>query len=78
MLTHKAEITPRLPMRTGTLYAKLFLAASASVCSAMSQREQDEGASGKIILFVVFGVFPVLFMLLVFFFGPMLGLQFGA
>jgi len=34
--------------------------------------------SGKIILFVVLGVFPVIFMLIVFIFGPMLGLRFGA
>jgi len=34
--------------------------------------------SGKIILFVVLGVFPVIFMLIVLIFGPMLGLRFGA
>jgi len=46
--------------------------------SAMTKRERDDGASGKIILFLVFGIFPLVFMLLVFVFGPMLGLRFGA
>ena len=45
---------------------------------AMTKREKDDGASGKVILFLVFGVFPFVFMLLVFFFGPILGLRFGA
>jgi hypothetical protein len=45
---------------------------------AMTNYEKDDGASGKIILFFVFGVFPLVFMLLVFVFGPMLGLRFGA
>jgi hypothetical protein len=44
----------------------------------MTKREKDDGASGKVILFLVFGVFPLVFMLLVFFFGPILGLRFGA
>jgi hypothetical protein len=44
----------------------------------MTQRERDQGTSGKIILFVVLGVFPVIFMLMVFLLGPMLGLRFGA
>jgi hypothetical protein len=44
----------------------------------MTQRERDQGTSGKIILFVVLGVFPVLFLLMVFLLGPMLGLRFGA
>jgi hypothetical protein len=44
----------------------------------MTQRERDKGTSGKIILFVVLGVFPVIFLLLVFLLGPMLGLRFGA
>jgi hypothetical protein len=45
---------------------------------AMTKRETEGGASGKVILFLVFGVFPLLFMLLVFVFGPLLGLSFGA
>jgi len=44
----------------------------------MSGREHQEGVSGKIILFIVLGVFPVIFMLIVLIFGPMLGLRFGA
>lgn len=43
----------------------------------MTRRERD-GTSGKIILFIVLGVFPAIFMLIVLLFGPMLGLQFGA
>jgi hypothetical protein len=43
----------------------------------MSRREQQEGVSGKIILFIVLGVFPAIFMLIVLIFGPMLGLRFG-
>ncbi len=46
--------------------------------SAMARREREEGASGKIILFIVLGVFPAIFMLIVLLFGPMLGLRFGA
>jgi hypothetical protein len=45
---------------------------------AMTKPEKDDGASGKVILFLVVGVFPLVFMLLVFVFGPMLGLRFGA
>jgi hypothetical protein len=48
------------------------------VSSAMARREEEEGTSGKIILFVVLGVFPAIFMLIVLLFGPMLGLRFGA
>jgi hypothetical protein len=48
------------------------------VSSAMARREKEEGTSGKIILFVVLGVFPAIFMLIVLLFGPMLGLRFGA
>ena len=44
----------------------------------MTQKERDQGTSGKLILFVVLGVFPVIFLLMVFLFGPMLGLRFGA
>jgi len=44
----------------------------------MTESQRDEGTSGKIILFVVLGVFPAIFLLLVFLFGPMLGLKFGA
>jgi len=44
----------------------------------MTRRERDEGTSGKIILFIVLGVFPAIFMLIVLLFGPMLGLRFGA
>jgi len=44
----------------------------------MSRRERQEGVSGKIILFIVLGVFPAIFMLIVLLFGPMLGLRFGA
>jgi hypothetical protein len=44
----------------------------------MTQREREEGASGKIILFIVLGVFPAIFMLIVLLLGPMLGLRFGA
>ena len=44
----------------------------------MSLRERQEGVSGKIILFIVLGVFPAIFMLIVLLFGPMLGLRFGA
>ncbi len=44
----------------------------------MVRREREEGASGKIILFIVLGVFPAIFMLIVLLFGPMLGLRFGA
>ncbi len=45
---------------------------------AMAQREHQDGVSGKIILFIVLGVFPAIFMLIVLLFGPMLGLRFGA
>jgi hypothetical protein len=44
----------------------------------MSRREHQEGVSGKIILFIVLGVFPAIFILIVLIFGPMLGLRFGA
>jgi hypothetical protein len=44
----------------------------------MARREREEGTSGKVILFIVLGVFPAIFMLIVFLFGPMLGLRFGA
>lgn len=43
----------------------------------MARRERKEGTSGKIILFIVLGVFPAIFMLIVVLFGPMLGLRFG-
>ncbi|HEV2119184.1 MAG TPA: hypothetical protein VGS11_03610 [Candidatus Bathyarchaeia archaeon] len=38
----------------------------------------EEGTSGKVILFLVLGVFPAIFMLIVLVLGPMLGLRFGA
>jgi hypothetical protein len=44
----------------------------------MSQRNHEEGASGKMILLIVLGVFPAIFMLIVLLLGPMLGLRFGA
>ena len=44
----------------------------------MARRDREEGASGKIILFIVLGVFPAIFMLIVLLLGPMLGLRFGA
>ena len=44
----------------------------------MARREREEGTSGKIILLLVLGVFPAIFMLIVLLFGPMLGLRFGA
>jgi len=44
----------------------------------MARREREEGASGKIILFIVLGIFPAIFMLIVLLLGPMLGLRFGA
>lgn len=44
----------------------------------MSSRKQNEGTSGKIILLLVLGVFPAIFMLIVLLLGPMLGLRFGA
>ena len=47
-------------------------------CLRMTKRERNEGTSGKIILFVVLGVFPAIFLLLVFLLGPMLGLRLGA
>lgn len=43
----------------------------------MTKPEEDNGTSGKVVLFLVFGVFPLVFMLIVFVFGPMLGLRFG-
>lgn len=44
----------------------------------MVKREHQDGVSGKIILLIVLGVFPAIFMLIVLLFGPMLGLRFGA
>jgi len=44
----------------------------------MAPGEHQDGVSGKIILFIVLGVFPAIFMLIVLLFGPMLGLRFGA
>jgi hypothetical protein len=44
----------------------------------MTQRDHEEGTSGKVILLIVLGVFPAIFMLIVLLFGPMLGLRFGA
>jgi hypothetical protein len=44
----------------------------------MTQQDHEEGTSGKVILFIVLGVFPAIFMLIVLLFGPMLGLRFGA
>jgi len=43
----------------------------------MTKREYDEGASGKVILFLVLGVFPLVFMLLVFVFGLCSDYDFG-
>lgn len=44
----------------------------------MTHRVHEEGTSGKVILFLVLGVFPAIFMLIVLVLGPMLGLRFGA
>lgn len=44
----------------------------------MTRNERDQGTSGELILFIVLGVFPAIFLLMVFLLGPMLGLRFGA
>jgi len=59
-------------------YRVIVFRARLAASSLMTQQDHEEGTSGKVILFIVLGVFPVIFMLIVLLFGPMLGLRFGA